>query len=149
MRGCQRGWQALHVFLGLELDAREGVAGGLGLHHAKSVAIDEEQVVDVAVALLQLELTDSDAFARREVHVLAILNEPARLLQQGVNLLAGLRLRRVLAAGWCHRSVSQVDTIRARGLEHYDPPLDRRGLDVAHVESAVTKMRRLIPERFR
>src|SRR5256884_3739744 len=53
LRGCQRGWQALDVFLGLELDARERVAGGLGLHHAKSVAVDEEQVVDVAVALLQ------------------------------------------------------------------------------------------------
>ena len=99
-RGCQRRWQALHVFLGLELDARERVAGGLGLHHAKSIAVDEEQVVDVPVALLQLELADGNAVARREVHVLAVLNEPARLRQQGVNLLAGLGFRRVLAAGW-------------------------------------------------
>ena len=100
LRGCQRGWQALHVFLGLELDARERVASGLGLHDAKGIAVYEEQVVDVAVALLQLELADRNAVARREVHVLAVLNEPARLRQQGVNLLAGLGFRRVLAASW-------------------------------------------------
>ena len=52
------------------------------------------------MALLQLELADGNAVARREVHVLAVLNEPARLRQQGVNLLAGLGFRRVLAAGW-------------------------------------------------
>ena len=77
VRGCQRGWQALHVFLRLELDARERVAGGLRLHDAKGIAVDEEQVVDVAVALLQLELADGNAVARREVHVVAVLNEPA------------------------------------------------------------------------
>src|SRR5436309_11541983 len=102
MRGCQRGWQALHVFLGLELDARERVASGLGLHHTKGIAVYEEQVVDVTVALLQLELADCNAVARREIHILPVLNEPARLRQEGVDLLAGLGFRRVLAASWRH-----------------------------------------------
>ena len=100
LRCGQRGWQTLHIFLGLNLDAGERVAGGLGLHHTKRIAVHEEQVVDVAVALLQLELAHRDAVAGREVHVLAVLNQPACLRQQGVDLFAGLGFRRVLAAGW-------------------------------------------------
>ena len=46
------------------------------------------------------ELADGNAVARRKVHLLAVLNEPARLRQHRVNLLACLGFRRVLAAGW-------------------------------------------------
>src|SRR5207247_309469 len=98
--GRQRLRQTINVFLGLNLNTREGITSGLGLHHAERIAVYEEQVVDVPVALLQLELADRNGVAGREVHVLAVLNEPARLHQQGVNLLAGLGLRRVLASGW-------------------------------------------------
>ena len=60
----QRLRQTLDVLLRLDFDARERVTGGLRLHDAEGVAVDEEQVVDVAVALLQLELADGDAVAR-------------------------------------------------------------------------------------
>jgi len=79
-------------------DAGERIAGGLRLHHAKGVAVHEEQVVDVPVPLREPELTDGNAVARQEVHVVAVLYEPTRLRQQGVNLLAGLSFRSVLAA---------------------------------------------------
>src|SRR5205807_8006368 len=98
--GRQRRWQTLDVFFGLELNARERIARGLGLHNAKGITVYEEQVVDVAVALLQLELADCDTVGCRKVPVLAVLHQPARLRQQGIDLLTGLGFRRVLAAGW-------------------------------------------------
>lgn len=52
------------------------------------------------MSLLEVELTDGNAVARREVHVLEVLDEPARLRQQRVDLFAGPGFRRVLAAGW-------------------------------------------------
>lgn len=95
-----RGWQTFYVFLGLDLEARKRVSSGLGLDYAKRIAVYEEQIVDVTVGPLQIELADGNAVARREVQVIAVLNEPARLHQQGVNLLAGPGFRRGPAPGW-------------------------------------------------
>ena len=48
-RRVEPGGQAGRVLVGLELDAGEGVAGGLGLQHADRLATDEQEVVGKAV----------------------------------------------------------------------------------------------------
>ena len=58
------------------------------------------------MALLQLELTDRDGIACGEVHVVPVLDKPARFREERVDLLAGLGLGRVLAASGRHRSAS-------------------------------------------
>ena len=86
MRGGSRPFgQTLGVLLRLDLDARQGVALGLRLEDADGLAVDEEQVVGEAVAVGELELADGDAAAGGQVHLVAVLDDPAGLLQLAVD----------------------------------------------------------------
>src|SRR5690606_30930112 len=73
----------------LPLDAAERVAGGLGLECADGPAVDEEEVVGEAMPACHRELAYRDAPARVHVHVGAVLDDPSRGLEGGVDLFAG------------------------------------------------------------
>ncbi len=56
---------------------------------ADSLAVHEEQVVGLAMALSQRELADRDPRAGVDVRVLPVLDDPARLIEQGIDGLPG------------------------------------------------------------
>ena len=72
-------------------DLRERDAGFLGFDDADGFAVDEKQVV--AAAFFQTNFADGDAARRGEVELLVVLDDPAALLKQRVDFLAGEFLR--------------------------------------------------------
>ena len=80
--------QALGVLGGLDLDAGERVAFGLGLDHAEGLGVSVEHVVGVAG--LEGELACRDARSGGQVHRGVILHHPAALLEAAVDSLPGL-----------------------------------------------------------
>lgn len=76
------------VFRGLLLDAGEG-ALGLRLHRAQGLAVEVEQIIGETEAGLHRELAHGDTAASGKVKIAAILNEPARSRQVGVDFAAG------------------------------------------------------------
>ena len=61
--------------------------GALGLHHPHQLAAQEQAVISLAAAAGQL--AHRHAFCCCQVHGAAVLHRPARLLQQGIDPLAG------------------------------------------------------------
>ncbi len=61
------------------LDPGEAVAQGLGLQSPNRPLIDKEQVVGVAKALRQPELSDGDATASTQVDLVTALDDPPSL----------------------------------------------------------------------
>jgi len=77
----------------LRLDADQGVPRRLDFKDANRLAVHEEQVVRLAVALLELELADRDTLRHRQVHLVAVLHDPACCLERRVDLDASCGLR--------------------------------------------------------
>ena len=82
--------EALGVLLGLDLHAGQGVPGLLGLQGTDGLAVHEQQVVGEAVAGGHGELADGYAEARREVHLVAVLHDPAGCFEGSVDVHAGI-----------------------------------------------------------
>jgi len=80
------------VLVGLQLHVGQRVAGRLGLQGTDGLAVDEEEVVGEAVPGRHPELADGHAGSGREVHPVAILDDPARGDEGGVDVDAGLLL---------------------------------------------------------
>jgi hypothetical protein len=97
-RGRQFSRETIGVALRLDLDAGQGMADRLGLEDAGRLALDEEHVVREPVPRGQPELADSHATAGVDVHLLAILDNPARLAQRLVDERPCRLLR--TGAGW-------------------------------------------------
>lgn len=77
--------QTCAVLLGLELYSGEGETLRLGLDHAHSLPVDEQQVVGCAVAELQRELPHRDSGACVQVDGGGVLHGPSRSLKQAVS----------------------------------------------------------------
>jgi hypothetical protein len=88
------GWQAGDVLTALVLDLNQGGALGLGLDHCRRLAIHEQQVVNPPVTLLKDELADRHAPPHREVGLVGVLDEPAGVHKQPVDLDPRLCLAR-------------------------------------------------------
>jgi len=95
--------KALRVLLGLDLHAGEREALLLGFQDADGLAVDEEEVVDLAVSLLELHLAGRHARSRKDVHLGRVLDDPAGLFELAVDLDPGVLLR-VEVRRWGHRS---------------------------------------------
>ncbi|MGI8546577.1 MAG: hypothetical protein ACR2M1_04465 [Gemmatimonadaceae bacterium] len=89
----ESGRQTRRVPVRLQLDVDEGISRGLGLERADRLAANKEQVVGEAVARGHPELAHGDARAGREIHLRAVLDDPTRRMERGVNLLACLLFR--------------------------------------------------------
>ena len=85
---------AAAVLLGLDLDARERLAGLLRLDDAGELAVHVEEVVGIAEAAGERELADSDAAAGVDVRGGGVLDEPPGLGELRVDLNARALLRR-------------------------------------------------------
>lgn len=89
--GCRESTgDALAVLLGLLLDADESGTFSLGLDRPDGLAIHKQQVVGFAMALAQRELTDGHTGPSVNVGVLPVLDDPAGLREQGVDVFASL-----------------------------------------------------------
>jgi len=82
-------WNALAVLLGLPLEPDEGGTLLLGLNGPGCLAVHEEQVVGLAIAMPERKLPDGDARPSIDVGLIPILDDPSRLLKQAVDSLAG------------------------------------------------------------
>src|SRR5450759_1188599 len=69
--------QTVDVLAALPLDLYERVALGLCFNHADCMTVNEQQVVDSAMALLEHKLSDGYAWTVREVGMIAVLDQPA------------------------------------------------------------------------
>lgn len=85
----QRLWNSLTVFLSLDLNADESGTFLLGLNDAYSCAVGEEQIVRFSVAVPKREFANGNTGARVDVGIRAVLDNPARLLQQDVDCPSG------------------------------------------------------------
>lgn len=87
-RGESRG-DSLAVLLGLILEPNERGALFLGLDGSGGLTIHKEEVIRLAEPLPERELTHRNAARGVDVGVLAVLNDPARLLEQSIDGLPG------------------------------------------------------------
>jgi len=83
--------EAIEILQRLDFDSGEGVTLRLGLNGPQGLAVDVEQVVGVTGG--QRELADGDAGRGRDVHLLEVLDDPARRRELLVNLQPGFVFR--------------------------------------------------------
>ncbi len=74
---------------------------GLGFQDADRLTVDEEEVVGEAMALGEPELAHRHPLGGGQVHVVAVLNDPAGALEGGVDQLACFLLGLRLGHGRC------------------------------------------------
>ena len=99
--------QPVDVLAALVLDLDQGRPLGLGLDHPGGLAVEEEQVVDPAVALLQGELPDSDAGPSCHVRLSGVLDHPTGRLELSVDVDPGLSLSSEVSVVWVdHRAIA-------------------------------------------
>ena len=82
------------ILVRLQLDAGQGVSDRLRFQNAGRLPVDEQHVIGEPVAGRHPELAHRDPEPGREIHLVAVLDDPARLGERRVDLLAGLLLRR-------------------------------------------------------
>ena len=102
--------EAGRVLRDLRVDADERLARLLRLQHADRLAIHEQQVVGVAVAGLELELAYRDTLRRRQVHLGAVLHDPAGRSERRVDLDPGCGLGPRGWRRWRHGGVTEDST---------------------------------------
>ena len=100
-RRFQLGGKPLDVAFRLHLDVPDRHASVLGLAHADRFPVEEEQVIREPVPFLELELPHGNG-RHRDIHVVAVLDGPASVLEEPVDLLPGSCLGGVLASGGWH-----------------------------------------------
>ena len=93
-RWIQARRQPGRMLVGLQLDAGQGVSDRLRFEHADGLPVDEQHVVGEPVARRHPELAHGDPESGREVHPVAVLDNPARVGEGRVDFLAGLLFRR-------------------------------------------------------
>ena len=103
VRRVERRRKALDVLLRLNLDASDRKACRFCLADSDGLAIEEEEVIDVSVAFVELELADGNGVVGGEVHFIAMLKHPSGRLELAINLGASLFFRCVGATGRRHR----------------------------------------------
>jgi hypothetical protein len=79
---------AFAVFSGLNLNAGESFAFLLGFNYASRCAIDEEEVVGLAVPLLHGEFTNGNTPTSGDIDGITVLNYPSGGCQKLVDVLA-------------------------------------------------------------
>ena len=86
--------QPRRILVRLQLDAGQGVSDGLRFDNADSLPVDEQHVVGEPVAGRHPELAHGNPKSGGEIHLVAVLDDPARLGERRVDLLASLLFRR-------------------------------------------------------
>jgi hypothetical protein len=109
--------EPINVSLRLYFDVPHERTGWLRLANADRLPIEEEQVVYEPVAFVELEFPNSDGW-HRDVHFVSVLDGPACVFEQPVDLVPGASLGCVLASGGRHLGSL---------LEHHEPRLARIG----------------------
>jgi hypothetical protein len=103
-RGIELRRKPFDIFLGLHFDIPHRKTCGFCLAHADGFTVQEENIVDISVALVQLEFADSNGIVSREVHFIAVLKCPACRLELAIDLDTRFRLRRIRATCRHYRS---------------------------------------------
>ncbi len=79
--------EIFRIAAGLVGDGREMRSCFFGFDDADRFAINQQEVV--AATFLQPDFTNCDSFARGEVELLVVLNDPTSAREDGINLLSG------------------------------------------------------------
>ncbi len=86
-------WEPLGVLSRLRLDAAEGVSRSFGFDHTDRFPAHEQKVIRKPVLGFHRILANGDARTGIQVHFVPELDDPARLIQRGVNQFTCLFLR--------------------------------------------------------
>ena len=101
----QAGRQPGRILVRLQLDARQGVTDRLCFEDTGRLPVYEQHVIGEPVAGRHPELAHRHPEPGGEVHLVAVLDDPARLNQRSVDLLAGLLFRRQRHAHHAHLGI--------------------------------------------